>query len=214
MAQKMGATDAARRDMYMLLRATEYNRDTDPITPTERIHEAFYVFKHAKRGYEGDFEIKKDGCHSPSLERAIEEAVGSGEVVRDEFKAGAYWLTPSGIEAAEGPWRAAGLLERTFASDAKDKMTGISDRELIAYLYGYFPRAWTDPGMRTKAGEWGFDAACTLYERAKITITEGARMSGMAYAEFMWAYSATGRPLCTETTDDINRELGRIDRAG
>ena len=211
MAMQEAELDTVKRDMYMLLRATEYNRDMDPVTPTERNHEAFYVFKHVRTGYEGDFEIKKDGCHSPSLERALEEAVESGEVIRDEFKAGTYWLTPSGIEAAEEPWRAAELLAKTFASDAKEKMTGISDRELIAYLYGYFPKAWTDPEMGAKAKEWGFDAACTMYERVKISITEGARMSGMAYADFMSAYSATGRPLCTETMEDINRELDKIE---
>ncbi|MDA7943334.1 MAG: hypothetical protein MPJ06_04920 [Nitrosopumilus sp.] len=195
MAMQEAGLDTVKRDMYMLLRATDFQNNTDEIPKAVRIHEAFYIFKNFRRGYEGDFEIKKDGCHSPSLERALEEAVERGEVVRDESKVDSYSLTAKGLVAAEGPWRAAELMERVYASDAKDKVIGISDRELIAYLYGDFPETWTDPEMKTKAREWGFDAACTMYEKVKITITEGARMSGMAYADFMFAYCATGRAM-------------------
>ena len=187
--------DEIKRDMYMLLRATDFQNNTDAIPKAERIHEAFYVFKHVRSGYEGDFEIRRDGCHSPSLERALGEAVECGEVVRDESGVGTCHLTARGLKSAEEPWRAAELMERIYASDAKDKMTGISDRELIAYLYGDFPDTWTDPETKAMAGEWGFDAAWTLYERAQITITEGARRSGSAYADYMFAYCATGRAM-------------------
>ncbi|MDA7952927.1 MAG: UPF0175 family protein [Nitrosopumilus sp.] len=203
--------DATRRDMYMLLRATEHNRDTDPVAPAERIHEALYILGDIRRVSTGHFEIKRDGCHSPSLERALGEAVESGEVVRDESGVGAYSLTARGLEAAEGTWGAANVIERADASDAKYKVINITDRELVSYLYGDFPETWTDPDTKAMAREWGFDAACTMYEKTKISISEGARMSGMAYAEFMWAYCATGRPMSSVTAEEMERDLKAFD---
>ncbi|CAI9831613.1 hypothetical protein IBTHAUMO2_320039 [Nitrosopumilaceae archaeon] len=188
--------DEARRDMYLLLRATEFERGSERITRAERIHEALFVLWSRRGLAAGDFEIKRDGCRSPSLAHALEEAVRSGEVVH-ETDAGldTYSLTDSGIAAAGEAWDAAGIDERADASEAKYAVSGISGRELASFLYAAFPEVWNDPAARAEAARGGFDAACSMYDKGKITISRAASMAGMGYEEFMRAFQATGKPL-------------------
>ena len=116
-------TDEVKRHMYLLLRAPEFKRDSEEIPKTERIHEALYVFRRTRRLPAGDLVIKKDGCHSPSLELALKEAVESGEVVR-ETAGGVerYFLTDMGLAESRGPWDAAEEDERIETVEAKDQV--------------------------------------------------------------------------------------------
>ncbi|MDA7941442.1 MAG: hypothetical protein MPJ02_04110 [Nitrosopumilus sp.] len=200
--------------MYLLLRAPDFMRDSEEIPKTERIHEALYLFRRTRRLPAGDLVIKKDGCYSPSLALALEEAVESGEVAR-EAAGGVerYSLTDRGIAASKGAWDAAGDMGRLDAIVIKYKMTGIDRKELVSFLYGEFPETWTDPAMREKAKEWGFKAACSMYDRAKVSIGGGARMAGMDYEGFMRAYAAAGYVVCKSTAEDLDRFLDELDNA-
>ncbi|MDA7999490.1 MAG: hypothetical protein MPI82_06515 [Nitrosopumilus sp.] len=204
-------TDEARRCMYMLLRATAFRRGSEGIPAAERIHEALFVFWRRRRLPGGDFEIKKDGCYSPSLALALEEAVRSGEVAHEVVGGlDAYSLTERGIAAAKGPWDAAELRERVDASMAKYKMTDINYKELVSFLYGSFPDTWKDPPMKSKAKEWGFEAACSMYDRAKVSIGGGARMSYMDYEEFIWAFAAAGYTTFKTTVEELDRFIDEL----
>ena len=197
--------------MYMLLRATAFKRGSEGIPAAERIHEALFVFWRRRRLEGGDFEIKTDGCHSPSLALALEAAVGSGEVVHGrKGDLDTYSLTETGIAAAKGAWDAADLMERVDASMVKYQVTDINYRELISFLYGSFPDTWTDPSMRAKAKEWGFEAACSMHDRAKVSIGNGARMAGTDYESFMMAFSAAGYVMCKSTDEEMEKNLDGI----
>ena len=204
--------DETRRCMYLLLRATEFKPDSGRIPAAERIHEALFVFWRRRRLPAGDFVIKKDGCHSPSLALALEEAVESGEI--ELGAAGAldtYSLTERGISAAGEAWDAADLMERVDASMAKYQVTDIDYKELVPFLYGSFPDTWTDPSMKAKAKEWGFEAACSMYDRSKVSIGGGARMAGMDYEEFMWAFGAAGYVMCKTTGEELDRFIDKLE---
>ena len=205
-------TDEARRCMYMLLRATAFRRGSEGIPAAERIHEALFVFWRRRRLEGGDFEIKTDGCHSPSLALALEAAVSSGEVTHDqEGGLDRYSLTDSGLAAARGAWDAADLAEQADASLVKYQVAGIGHKELVSFLYGEFPETWTDPGMKKKAGEWRFEAAYSMHDRGKVPIGCGARMSGMDYEGFMRAYAAAGYVTFKTTAEDLD---GFVDDPG
>ncbi|MDA7942850.1 MAG: hypothetical protein MPJ06_02410 [Nitrosopumilus sp.] len=204
-------TDEARRHMYLLLRAPEFRRGLEGIPAAERIHEALFVFRSIRRLPAGDLVIKKDGCYSPSLDLALKEAVESGEVVR-ETAGGVerYSLTDGGLAESRGPWDAAEEDERIEAAEAKDQVNEITDRELVSFLYAEFPETWTDPDMKKKAREWGFEAACSMYDRAKVSITTGSWMAGMDYEGFMKALMAGGYMKCRESAEEMRKNVDEI----
>ncbi|MDA7996969.1 MAG: UPF0175 family protein, partial [Nitrosopumilus sp.] len=78
-------------------------------------------------------------------------------------------------------------------------------------LYGSFPDTWTDPSMKAKAKEWGFEAACSMYDRSKVSIGAGARMAGMDYEEFMWAFGAAGYVMCKTTGEELDRFIDKLE---
>ncbi|MDA7999489.1 MAG: hypothetical protein MPI82_06510 [Nitrosopumilus sp.] len=198
--------DEARRHMYLLLRAPDFKRGSEGIPAVERIHEALYLFRSTRRLPPGDLVIKKDGCHSPSLDMALKEAVESGEVVRETVGGiERYSLTDRGLAESRGPWDAAEENERIEAVEAKYYVNEITDRELVAFLYAEFPETWTDPDMKKKAREWGFEAACSMYDRAKVSITTGSWMAGMDYEGFMKAFMAAGYVMCKGTEEELEK---------
>ncbi|CAI9831879.1 hypothetical protein IBTHAUMO2_460002 [Nitrosopumilaceae archaeon] len=204
--------DEARRHMYLLLRAPDGPMDSEEIPKVERIHEALFVFRRARRLPPGDFVIKKDGCRSTSLDLALKDAVESGEVKHDpEGGLDTYSLTERGIAAAKEPWDASDLIEQADASTAKDQVADIDHKELVSFLYAEFPKTWTDPDMKKKAAEWGFEAACSMHRRGKVSITTASWMSGMDYEGFMRAYAAAGNISCPGTVEDIRRDLKAFD---
>ncbi|CAI9832770.1 MAG: hypothetical protein MPJ05_08540 [Nitrosopumilus sp.] len=203
--------DEARRHMYLLLRAPEGLIHSEEISKTERIHEALFVFRRTRRLPPGDLVIKKDGCHSPSLDMALKEAVESGEVVRKmEGGVERYSLTDRGLAESKGPWDAAERLERIEAVEAKYYVNDITDRELVSFLYGKFPDTWTDPAMKKKGLAWGFEAACSMYDRAKVSIGGGARMAGMDYESFMRALMAAGYMKCNKSAEEMQKNVDEI----
>ncbi|CAI9832778.1 hypothetical protein IBTHAUMO2_990010 [Nitrosopumilaceae archaeon] len=208
-------TDEARRGMYMLLRSTEFNPNTERIMRAERIHEALFVFRSIRRLPPGDFEIKRDGCYSPSLALALEEAVESGEVIHGtEGGLDTYLLTERGITAAHDAWDAADIYERADASDAKYTVSGITDRELVSFLYAEFPETWTDPAMKARAKEWGFQAACSMHDRGKVSITTGSWMAGMDYEGFMKAFMAAGYVMCKRSAEEMQKNVDGVIELG
>ncbi|MDA7991297.1 MAG: hypothetical protein MPK30_09415 [Gammaproteobacteria bacterium] len=198
--------------MYLLLRAPEFEPDSERIHAVERIHESLFVFRSVRRMPVGDFEIKKDGCHSPSLALALEESVRSGEVLHEKIgDLDRYSLTAEGVTAAGGPWGAADPLEREEAVETKDQIGGTSYRELVSFLYAEFPETWMDPAMKKKAKEWGPEAACSMYDRAKVSISSAARMHGTTYEGFMRAYAAAGYVTFKTTAEEIDGDLDELD---
>ncbi|CAI9831882.1 hypothetical protein IBTHAUMO2_460005 [Nitrosopumilaceae archaeon] len=207
--------DEARRHMYLLLRAPDQLIDSEKIPRAERIHEALFVFKSTLRLPPGDLVIKKDGCHSPSLDLALKYAVESGGVRREEVGGvGRYWLTERGLAESRGPWDAAEQDERIEAVEAKYQVNDITDEELVSFLYAEFPETWTDPQVRAEAMEWGLEAACSMYDRAKVSLTTGSWMAGISYGEFMEAFAVSGYVTFKGTAEDIQRDLKAIDGTG
>ncbi|CAI9832772.1 MAG: hypothetical protein MPJ05_08550 [Nitrosopumilus sp.] len=203
--------DEAKRHMYLLLRAPEFERGSERITKAERIHESLFVFRRTRRLPAGDLVIKKDGCHSPSLDLALKEAVESGEVTHErDGGLDRYSLTDKGIGAAVDAWDAADLTERVDASMSKDQVADINYRELVSFLYGEFPDTWVDPAMKEKALEWGFEAACLMHDRAKVSIGCGARMAGMDYESFMKAFMAAGYVMCKGTDEEMEKFVDEL----
>ncbi|MDA7943688.1 MAG: hypothetical protein MPJ06_06760 [Nitrosopumilus sp.] len=204
-------TDEAKRHMYLLLRAPDFKRGSEGIPAAERIHEALFVFRRTRRLPPGDLVIKKDGCHSPSLDLALKEAVESGEVTHErDGNVERYSLTDRGLAESKAAWDAAERLERIEAVEAKYYVNEITDRELVSFLYGKFPDTWTDPAMKKKGLAWGFEAACSMYDRAKVSIGGGARMAGMSYEGFMKAFMAAGYVMCKGTEEELEKFVDEL----
>ena len=65
--------------------------------------------------------------------------------------------------------------------------------------------------MREKAKDWGFEAACSMHDRAKVSIGSGARMACMDYESFMRALMAAGYMKCEGTVEDLDRFLDELE---
>ncbi|CAI9831820.1 MAG: UPF0175 family protein [Nitrosopumilus sp.] len=194
----------ARRCMYLLLRAPEFEPGAESVPPAARIHESALIFKDIERGLPLTFEVSVDGCRCPALAAALEKAEESGLVSSGD---GGYSLTPTGTKAAAPAWDEVDILDHMRASEAKDVMNRLGPKGAVAYLYSAFPGVWNDRKTGVKANIWGSTTAYAMFREAGLSMTRCSAMAGMDYFSFMLDVAKKGIVTYPVPVDEMRKDI-------
>lgn len=125
------------------------------------------------------------GAYSPTLDMLTKQNIISELIEQNGENKGRLRLTEEGIRTAQKLWNDIPVEEKEAITRVKNFMNDMDQWELIDYSYATFPETTVNSDVLDQFRKTRLDAACSLFQRKKISVEKGASIAGITLDSFL-----------------------------
>ena len=169
--------------LELLLLAVLHVDNASPVKGKLWLQKIIFVLDRNIEEIKARFDGYYIGPYSESLEVALEQFLGSGDVEIDNKNR--ILLTRKGLDLAKIVVDHLSKERLSIILDIKKFFNDLSEPELISVIYSTFPDYAEKSDIKERFEKYRVTAAASLYKKGKISLSKAAEISGMKIDDFI-----------------------------